>query len=678
MLLFAINIFLSAFLLFQIQPLIGKFILPWFGGTPAVWSTAMLFFQALLTGGYAYAYWLVKQNKQRWIHTALLVLTITLLIILGLVWRSPITPSPDLRPAYVEFPVFNIFFILLASVGLPYFVLASNSPLMQAWFSRLQPTSSYARLYALSNVGSLLGLLAYPVLVEPYFPLQSQGWGWSIGFVLFAIVSSLIVYQLGDKKIEATPVEKSARSSLSLKLLWMILGGVASLFLLSITNQITQEVTVIPFLWVLPLAIYLLSFILAFSDSRWYNRNLYALLFGLASLATLWALTERQSLPITYQVSIYCLLLFFSCMICHGELYQLRPPADQLTTFYLMSSLGGAFGGVFVNFVAPALFNGYWEFYLGWLMTFLILIARLMPKWINAYHYQTRVLTLSFVLGVVLIGLSLNQNQSENELMAGRNFYGVVRVKALDENTLAMINGITIHGIQYKENPTEPTTYYSPDSGVGVLLANYPKDNQPAKVAVLGLGIGTLAAYGEAGDDYRLYEINQIAIDLAKGEGDYFSFLEDSQANIEVIPGDARISLENEYNANGSLQFDVIALDTFSSDSVPVHLVTKQAFDLYLANLKPDGVIAANISNQYIDLQPVFYQIAKEFGLTIIRIDNIPDEPNEYLSIWMLMAKNPESLNIPELQARAQMYENYSTDVALFTDDYSNLFQILR
>ena len=675
MIFFAINIFLSAFLLFQIQPMIGKFILPWFGGTPAVWSTAMLFFQALLTGGYAYAYWLVKQSKQRWIHSALLILTLALLTTLGLVWRSPITPSPELRPAYVEFPVFNIFFILLASVGLPYFVLASNSPLMQAWFSRLQPTSSYARLYALSNVGSLLGLLAYPVLVEPFFSLQSQGWGWSIGFVLFAIVSSIIVYQLGDKKIESTSVEKTPRASISLKLLWMILGGVASLFLLSITNQITQEVTVIPFLWVLPLAIYLLSFILAFSDSRWYNRNLYALLFALASLATLWALAERQDLLIVYQVVIYCSLLFFSCMICHGELYQLRPPADQLTTFYLMSSLGGAFGGVFVNFFAPALFNGYWEFYLGWLMTMLILVIRLFPRWVGEYKRQTQAVALSFVVGTLLM---LGLNQGGEQLSADRNFYGVVRTIELDDNTLAMIHGITIHGIQYKDNPTLPTTYFAPDSGVGVLLSNYPKDNQPAKVAVLGLGIGTLAAYGNAGDDYLLYEINQIAIDLAEGEGGYFSFLEDSQANIEVIAGDARISLENEYNANGSHNFDVIVLDTFSSDSVPVHLVTKQAFDLYLANLKADGVIAANISNQHIDLQPVFYQIAKEFGLTIIRIDNIPDEPDEYLSIWMLMAKNPESLNIPKLQERAITYETYSTDVALFTDDYSNLFQILR
>ncbi|MFN3492393.1 MAG: spermidine synthase, partial [Anaerolineales bacterium] len=299
----------------------------------------------------------------------------------------------------------------------------------------------------------------------------------------------------------------------------------------------------------------------------------------------------------------------------------------------------------------------------------------LFPKWMGEYKKQTQAVALSFVIGALLM---LGLNQGGGQLSADRNFYGVVRTIELDDNTLAMIHGITIHGVQHKDNPTEPTTYFSKDSGVGILLTNYPKDNQPAKVAVLGLGIGTLAAYGEAGDDYRLYEINQIAIDLAEGKGGYFSFLEDSKANIEVIAGDARISLENEHHANGSHNFDVIVLDTFSSDSVPVHLVTKQAFDLYLANLKPDGVIAANISNQHIDLQPVFYQIAKEFGLTIIRIDNIPDEPNEYLSIWVLMTRNPESLNIPELQARAQTYENYFTHVALFTDDYSNLFQILR
>ena len=288
MLLFSLSIFLSAFLLFQIQPMIGKFILPWFGGTPAVWSTAMLFFQVLLTGGYAYAYWLVKRPRQGWIHIALLGMTITLLTALGLGWSSPITPSAEMRPADVSFPVFNIFLLLTISVGLPYFTLAANGPLMQAWFSRVFPERSYAKLYALSNVGSLFGLLVYPLLIEPMFSLRQQGWLWAGGFVLFAMVAGALGWRARGVDEKAATVSTGEKPSVSLQVLWIILSGIASLFLLSVTNQISQEVAVIPFLWILPLAIYLLSFILAFADSRWYERRIYTLLFSLASLAMLW------------------------------------------------------------------------------------------------------------------------------------------------------------------------------------------------------------------------------------------------------------------------------------------------------------------------------------------------------------------------------------------------------
>ena len=288
MLLFSLSIFLSAFLLFQIQPLIGKFILPWFGGTPAVWSTAMLFFQVLLTGGYAYAYWLVKRPKQGWTHIILLGMTITLLTALGLAWSSPITPSADMRPADVSFPVFHIFLLLTVSVGLPYFVLAANGPLMQAWFSRIFPEQSYARLYALSNVGSLLGLLAYPILIEPSLTLLQQGWAWAGGFVLFAMIVGILSYRARRQGEIAAHVVTTEKPSSALRVLWIILSGTASLFLLSVTNQVSQEVAVIPFLWIVPLAIYLLSFIFAFSDSRFYVRRIYTLLFSLTSLVMLW------------------------------------------------------------------------------------------------------------------------------------------------------------------------------------------------------------------------------------------------------------------------------------------------------------------------------------------------------------------------------------------------------
>jgi spermidine synthase len=683
MILFSLSIFLSSFLLFQIQPLIGKFILPWFGGTPAVWSTAMLFFQVLLTGGYAYAYWLVKRPGQGWIHIALLGMTMALLTALGLVWSSPVTPSADMRPADVSFPVFHIFFLLTVSVGLPYFVLAANGPLMQAWFSRNFPGQSYARLYALSNAGSLFGLLAYPILIEPSLTLLQQGRAWAGGFTLFALVAGVLSYRARAEGGAVTRVAATEKPSLSLRALWIILSGTASLFLLSVTNQVSQEVAVIPFLWIIPLAVYLLSFIFAFSDSRWYDRRAYTLLFSVASLAMLWVLTKAESLNVLVQIAIYNLLLFLACMICHGELYRLRPHADHLTSFYLMVSLGGVAGGIFVNLIAPFIFTGYWEFYLAWLLTIVFLVVMLLPRYFAQVNLQARAMSTSFLIGIVLLAFGLNQYQ--NALFVERNFYGVIRVRkwGMNADANAMIHGMTVHGVQYLNDRTRPTTYYVEDSGIGLLLLNHPKRGQGLRVGVLGLGVGTLAAYAQDGDVYRYYEINPVVVHLAEGDvqstGDYFSFLSDSKAETTVVTGDARISLEQEL-ARGQLQnFDVLVLDTFSSDSIPVHLVTKEAFALYLRHLASDGVIAAHISNRHLDLQPVFWQLAQEFGLAIVQVDRQGTSgAGSFPSEWILLARDPAILQIPAIKSRAISFDNYSTSIQLWTDDYSNLFQILK
>ncbi|HMV98213.1 MAG TPA: hypothetical protein PKE48_18065, partial [Anaerolineales bacterium] len=409
MILFSLSIFISAFLLFQIQPMIGKLILPWFGGTPAVWSTAMLFFQVLLTGGYAYAYWLVKRPKQGWIHLAVLGGTIAILTTLGLVWSSPITPPANLHFAMTGLPVLDVFLILTASVGLPYFVLAANGPLMQAWYSRIFPERSYARLYALSNIGSLLGLLAYPLFVEPAFSVFYQGWGWAIVFFVFSVIVGILSWRTRNESEFGRSAPRTETPALALHVLWILLSGTASLFLLSVTNQVSQEVAVIPFLWILPLGVYLLSFILAFSDSRWYERRIYALLFSLVSVAMLWVLTKTESLNVLVQIIVYNLLLFLACMICHGELYRLRPQADHLTSFYLMVSLGGAAGGLFVNLAAPYLFSGYWEFYLGWLLVVVFLVALLWPGLHSRMERQAQIMVAAFVLGAVLLALGLNR-----------------------------------------------------------------------------------------------------------------------------------------------------------------------------------------------------------------------------------------------------------------------------
>jgi len=294
----------------------------------------------LLTGGYAYAYWLIgrpKNTRQSAIHITLLFLAILLLIALAFLWDSPIKPPASLKPLDVTSPILDIFKLLFLSVGLPYFILASNGPLMQAWFSRIFPQHSYARLYALSNVGSLLGLLAYPTLIEPGLPLRNQGWLWSAGFILFGFLAIWVAFQNGRATPPSQPIPDSLSSSgcppSTLMLLWIVLSATASLVLLSVTNQISQEVAVIPFLWILPLTLYLLSFILTFSGERGYHRKLYLILFAFSFALIVFVLTNLEFMHIYVQIFAYCLLIFSACMLCHGELYLLRPDAQHLTSF---------------------------------------------------------------------------------------------------------------------------------------------------------------------------------------------------------------------------------------------------------------------------------------------------------------------------------------------------------
>lgn len=690
---FALSIFLSAFLLFQIQPMIGKFLLPWFGGTPAVWSTAMLFFQALLTGGYAYAYWLIgriRAERQGRLHAALLGVAALVVLALGLFWPSPITPSAAWKPDIgAETPILQLFALLAVSVGLPYFMLASNGPLMQAWFSRLFPERSYARLYSLSNIGSLLGLLCYPFLTEPWLTLRAQGWTWSLGFVLFAVLVGGLALRVGKRPEAAAQaagpvVERTPKPSVSMLGLWIILGATPSIFLLAVTNQITQEVAVIPFLWILPLALYLLSFILTFSDGPWVQRRLYALLFALASLTVLWILTNAGTLSVVVQIAAYSLLLFLACMIAHGELYLLRPSAEHLTTFYLMVSVGGALGGIFVNLIAPYIFTGYWEFYLAWLLTAVIVIVSLLPRWMGRASVRAGVL---WGVGIAAIaGIMLGMNGYSDALFVHRNFYGILRVKTWTSangfgHGYAMIHGATIHGIQYlaPDLRDQPTTYYVQDGGAGLVLLNHPRRGQGLHVGVLGLGAGTLATYAQPGDVYRFYEINPTVVEIAEGQGGYFSFLKDSQAQVSVVTDDARLALERELAKGQPQNFDVLVLDTFSSDSIPVHLVTKESFGIYLQHLKPDGVLAAHVSNRYLDLRPVLWGLAREYGLIMQVVERSPVPGSDgFPSIWVLLAREPASQLIPALQSHITPYDGSSASIPLWTDDYSNLFQILK
>jgi hypothetical protein len=699
MILFAVNIFLSAFLLFQVQPMIGRFILPRFGGSPAVWSTLMLVFQVLLTGGYAYAAWLIQRvRRQALVHVPLLIAALVVLLLHGRSGSSPLMPPVSAVSQAGSSPVLGIIALLLLSMALPYFVLASNSPLMQAWFSRIHPARSYARLYALSNLGSLLGLLTYPLLIEPNFSLQIQGWIWSAGFLLFGLLTTWIAIKSGRSATLSQPamdtVTPGERPSMALRALWIALSATASLFLLSVTNQITQDVAVIPFLWVLPLSIYLLSFILTFSGERGYNRKFFAALFILSAALTLYVMLNATRLHVYWQILVYCLILFASCMLCHGELYRLRPSADHLTEFYLMVSLGGALGGIFVSLIAPLIFNGYWEFLVGLAMTTAVLLTILRPllRGDTARQDSTGLSARArFVFNVFLLVtllLSVLGTYFSGSLFAKRNFYGVVRVREMTpdgskESAYVLSHGITVHGLQFMGSSqlrARATTYYVPDSGVGLAILHHPKyeRGQPMRVGLLGLGIGTLAAYARPGDTYRLYEINPVVNELASGKDDYFTFLSDSQADLTLVPGDARISLQNELDLGNPQNFDVLVLDTFSSDSIPVHLVTKEAFGLYLKHLAQDGIIAVHITNLHLDLQPVLWQLAKYYGLHMVRVDYEGDAKGGYASRWILLARDPVELENPAIVKRVTDLGGYSTDIKLWTDDYSNLFQILK
>jgi len=692
---YAFSVFLSAFLLFQIQPLIAKYILPWFGGTPAVWTTTLLFFQTLLTGGYAYAYWLIgklEKRKQGQVHLALLGVSLALLFATALTWASPITPDASWKPHSVDLPVIDIFKILAASVGLPYFLLATNNPLMQAWFSRDHPGRSPYRLYALSNIGSLLALVSYPVLIEPTFALTRQGLVWSMGFAAFALLAAYgairtmrTVSELPRAPVLALDDPPSRAKE---RALWIALPACASVLLLAITSQMTQEVAVIPFLWVLPLTIYLLSFILTFDSDRWYSRNIFTFaLFCISAVYTV-VLAVGPELNLVVQIGIYSLLLFICCMICHGELVRLKPHPNHLTSFYLMISIGGAVGGIAVGLIAPYIFRGYWELPIGLLACALLLLIIVLSSQRNVARYAVRI-NVTLVAGTLMLCgdvlLMYVKASTVDALFAARNFYGVLRVdeiNAADPELRAyrLAHGATTHGFQYisSDRRDVPTAYYTEQSGIGLALLNHPKRPGPLRIGVLGLGIGIVAAYTQPGDTLEFYEINPDVIHLAEGGGGYFSFLKDSPAQIRIIPGDARISLEQELAAGQPQHFDLLALDTFNSDSIPIHLITREAFVVYLQQLQPDGILALHISNNYLDLRPVVYKLADEFQLGAALIENPGDGVRSTLSIWMLLTRDRAFLAQPAIASRTSPRPVDVNRFRLWTDDYSNLFQVLR
>ena len=690
MALYALTIFLSAFLLFQVQPLIAKYILPWFGGGPAIWTTCMLFFQTVLLAGYAYAHLVrthLKERRQAVVHAALLV---------GAVLLLPIAPSAAWKPEEAGDPTWRILLVLAVSVGVPYFALSATSPLLQAWFSATHPGRSPYRLYALSNAGSLLALASYPFLIEPELRLKTQTLAWSAGFVVFVICGALCALRLWRAEPAPVPAEAPAdeaprapRPGWGTWVLWLALPACGSVMLLAVTNQMCMDVGVVPFLWVLPLSLYLLSFVVVFNSEWAYWRPVFWPLLAAAAGVMIYVLFRGVYLGILWQVAGYSAVLFVCCMVCHGELARLKPDPRRLTAFYLMSSAGGAVGGLLVTIVAPLVFSGYRELHYGLIACLtLAAAAYLHERWARGQErpvWKFILFTgtsLAVVIGTI-IGLGYQvRAELASTLSMTRSFYGVLQVEQEGSDYFGDLryilrHGRILHGCQYASGVLrrKPTEYYWEKTGVGLSILNR-RPGSPLRVGVVGLGTGTLAAYGREGDVYRFYEINPQVQRLATTQ---FTYLKDNGARCEVVLGDARLSLERE----PPQQYDVLALDAFTSDAIPIHLLTLEAFEIYQRHLKPDGILAVHISNRFVDLRPVVVGLAKSLGLTSAIIHSGDENKTEYSpATWVLVTRDRAFLASPAIEpsviTSAAEDEDKPFTPRVWTDDYSDLFSLVK
>jgi SAM-dependent methyltransferase len=682
MLPYALTIFLSAFLLFQVQPIIGKMILPWFGGSAGVWATCLLFFQTALLLGYLYSHGLANRLRPRaqWVlHSTLLAVCLVTL---------PIIPNTRWKPLTPEAPALHILALLAVTIGLPYFLLSTTGPLIQAWFVQAHPGKIPYRLYALSNAGSMLALLTYPPLFEPSLTLHHQAMVWSAAFGVF---TGLCIFtgwrssshaqmhvELGSAEDDPPPQPGPAEH-----LFWIALAVGPSMLLLALTTHMSMDVAPMPFLWVLPLAIYLLSFILCFDAPGWYKRNLFLALAApaLGGLLYLFRLSpsDRPNLRIT--IPLYGAAFFIACMICHGELARRKPHPRHLTSYFLMIAAGGALGGVLVALVAPAVFRAYHEFPSACIF---IAVLALISVYLDRGSVFRRdwlgwpsILALSVVAGVAGYGGHVIRESEKGSLLVARNFYGELRVNQYNtpgdwDCYRSLVHGSINHGEQYMHPQRRhlAATYYCPDSGAGLYMQSRVVGT-PQKVAVVGLGTGTLAAYAQVGDLYRFYEINPLVPQIARRQ---FYYLNESYGTVEVVMGDARLSMERE----PAQDYDLIAVDAFSSDSIPVHLLTREALVLYFRELKPDGVLAMHVSNRYIDLVPVLERGATSLGKFGVVVDSDDSEDGScYGTTWVLLANDPHRFDRQSFRGKVEKLQP-APWLRAWTDDYSNLYKVLK
>jgi hypothetical protein len=673
--LFGLGTLLGAFLLFQLELIVAKHILPWFGGSPAVWTTCMLFFQAMLLAGYAFAHWSATrlspraQGKLQLTVIALASASFTLAVF---TWGSPLTPTGRLREVFQGHPVLHILSVLALCVAAPLFLLSTTAPVLQHWFRLGGGAQSPYRLYALSNIGSLFGLLSYPLLLEWLLTLRHQAWLWNALFAVFAALYVIVCRgAVSHPAVElGRPQEQSEPPSKTRQIMWASLAACGSAMLLATTNLLCEDVAVTPFLWVLPLCLYLLSFILCFDHPRWYQRWLFYPLYGAAIWTCLWIFKSGIALDLIRRADAYLLILFAICMVCHGELAQSKPAASQLTSFYLMVSLGGVLGGALVTLVAPQVFNGYWEFHITLVVCGFLALWALLADRSSMLYPGVRWKTAGAVTLLIVAGIAVYQAARQQTIgrLRMRNFFGVKQVYER-EGIRYLRNGGVEHGMQYLDpvRRYEGVLYYSRHTAIGKLLKNYPQPpGRGRRIAVVGLGTGVLAAYGQPGDTMRFWEVDPQVIELAQGPKAKFTFLQDTKANVELIESDGRLGIERDKQSG----YDILILDAFSGDAIPTQLVTREAFRLYLSRLHgADSVLVFHISNRVVDLTSVMLAFNR----------------TEHIAMRFYMGMTSEyamfSRNAAMLDYAGPDEKNYEWDQVrsvLWTDDYSSLMPVLR
>jgi spermidine synthase len=688
-------IFLSSSLLFLVEPMAGKRLLPLLGGSSAVWITCLVFFQTTLLLGYLCAHAIATRLFRR----AQLVAYGFLLALSLVQVFATLNPHPHASTLH---PVFSVLWVLTMLIGLPFLALSATNPLLQSWYAHgrtaREASAPPYRLFALSNFGSLLALLAYPVLVEPNFSLRTQTLAWSVGFLVFVVVCGIIIAsrrkadefqepEINPSSAVSVAIPTTSQAGIGVapsliaetvprpgeKTLWLLMAACGSLLLSAVTSHLSQNIAAIPLLWILPLTIYLLTFVLAFNGGRIYSRKMMMGLLPSALGGVAYLIVDTtMDVPIMISIPLFCLTLFIGAFFCHGELYLRRPSARYLTQYYLLIAAGGALGSMFVGVLAPMVFSGSYE--MAWSLVYTAALASAL-MW--RQHWVWRFFWPAAAIGLLVVVVLQERADRENAIVQVRSFYGTLRVT--DEETedagryRTLIHGTIQHGTQFmasEELRRLPTTYYSHDSGVGLALDNCCK-GRPRRVADIGLGTGTLAAYGEPGDVFRFYEIDPRVEVIAKN---VFTYLRESRAKIQIAHGDARLSMEAESPEN----YDVIAVDAFSGDAIPVHLLTAEAIKLYQRHLAPGGIIAFHISNTYLSLAPVVQAQADNAGLHAVLVtteDN--DDTGAFSSDWVLVTANEKFLALPEIADASAKIEP-KPGLRLWTDDYSSLLPILN